>query len=80
MAKGFHAKQQLKKDNTNWPNINFRCYLGVVLVETFRSLVPVSTNTLGCKFNFILALVKCFAKAKISYLDFTIVEYYILGF
>ena len=44
------------------------------LVKTFRSLIPVSSNSLGCKLYLLLIFTDYFAKSKVCDFNFTVVE------
>jgi hypothetical protein len=54
MPERFHTEEQFKKDNTNRPNIYFRCYQWIIQVETFWCLIPISTDTLARELYFVL--------------------------
>ena len=53
-------------------------YLRALLMKAFGRLVPVRSDTLRSQFNLLEAFVHYLAKAEISYLDFSIMEYYVL--
>jgi len=78
VSKRFLTEQQLKENYANWPNIYFGCYLWIHLVEALWSLIPIGSHSLRSQLNLILTLIESFAKSKISYFDFSIVENYIL--
>ena len=78
MSKRLLAEDKLEENDSYRPYVDLMRYLGRVLLEAFRSLIPVRSNSLRSQLNLLIALVNNFAETEVSYLDFTVVEYYIL--
>ena len=66
--------KQLEKYDSYTPDIHLMCDLRAVLIKTFRGLIPVSSHSLRCQLNLLVALIYCLAKPKVCDLDFPKME------
>jgi len=80
VSKGLLSEKKFVKNDSNAPNVDLVAYLRIGLLEALRRLVPIGPYSLGRQLNFFEAFVNCLAQAKISNLDFAVVENYILRF
>jgi len=80
MSKRLLSEQHFIKDHTNWEYINFRADLGLWRHQkALRGKIPISSNSLWCQLYFWgVIMLHNFAKTKIGYFYFTIVEQNIL--
>lgn len=74
VSKRFCSEQQLEKDHTHAPDIHFLSYLGTVLIEALRCLIPVSSYSLRRQFNLFMTFINDLTEAKICDFNLTKVE------
>lgn len=81
VTKGFLSEEDLKKDNTDAPYVNFWIYhgrIGTWHFKAFGRLIPVGANTLRCQLYSFTVLIHYFAKTEVCYLHLSVVEQDIL--
>lgn len=80
MTKGLNPEEELVKDDSDTPNVNFLGDLRVLwLVEAFWRLVPVGAHALARQLNLILILFDDLAEAEVGDFDLSIVKDDVLG-
>lgn len=80
MAKRSFAKQNFKINYSQAPHIYFIRNQSQSSIETLRSLVPISSNSLRSQLDLVFVLINLFTQAEIAELNLSIVEENILRF